>query len=69
MTISITPAPVTAQIVVGALVGISREDAQKVLGEAPAQSHTPGLAVATATSLSQVQAAIGMRQQFNPFAF
>ena len=61
--------PLTGPQMVARLAALSREDAQAVLLAALAQNRAPGLAVLAATTLGQVQAAVGMRRPINPFAY
>ena len=67
--IAATPNAITPQIILGALAGISARDTQTVLTASPVQSHTAGVAVLLSANLAQVQAAVGIRRPFNPYAY
>lgn len=69
MALSNVADPVTPAQVIAALANITQADAQAILNAIPVQSRTPGLAVITATTLGQVQAAVGLRRSINPFAY
>ena len=60
---ALTPVQMLSQI-----ASIQTTDAQLVLS-AVSNKSTPGIAVISAVTLAQVQAAVGIRRPFNPYAY
>lgn len=44
-------------------------DSQAALSTAPAATRTPGQQAIASTNLAQIQAAVGIRRTFSPFAY
>lgn len=63
-TLPLTPAQILVR-----LAGMSPADAQDALLQIAKAAQPPGLRVATAVTLGQVQAAVGLRRATNPFGY
>jgi hypothetical protein len=64
ISLPLTPAQILAR-----LANLSTLDAQSALAQIASPPQTPGRQIVRATTIGQVQAAIGARRPTNPFAY